>query len=344
MIYAIEEHTECNVVRFGASDAEGPNGNTFHIAIERFAQYKHDVDLNIRRAQVVVRRIIAAESFNSIADLLGKARVMPTLGRHPTIQAITRALTDDVPLDTEERTALVGRMSAESSKAARENPPAFGKLRQDIDLVTLEVLIEQYRSGLQGKAAEDESWWQEFFRTNTFALQQLFSAPVALFKDQAHVRVTNAGGGGGRVADFVLVNTVARTVVAVEIKTPGTKLLGSRYRGAGGGEVYLPHKELSGAVAQIQAQLESVVTDFPQIVTNSPGLDSIDTADVRGAVIIGKLESLEAEEKRDSFIRYRARLLGIDVLTFDEVYHRLCGLHTMLSNEHGGVSSATSAR
>lgn len=194
IIYAIEDHTECDVVRFGASDCEGSNGNVFCLGLDRFAEYKHTVDLTIRRARVVATRIIETESFNSIAGTLGKARVAPTLGRHPTIQAITRALTDDVPLDTDDRAALVGRMSAESRTVAREDPPAFGRLRQDIDLVTLEVLIEQFRGGLEGKAAGSESWWQKFFKTNTFALQQLFAAPVALYKDQAHVRVTNAGG------------------------------------------------------------------------------------------------------------------------------------------------------
>ena len=288
---------------------EGPNGNIFHIGIDRFARYKHEVDLDIRRAQTVVRRLIAADSFNSMAELIGKAPVAPTLGRHPAIQAITRALTDDAPLDTDERTALVGRMSAESHRAARENPPAFGKLRQDIELVTLEVLIEQFSTSLRGQAADDESWWQEFFKTNTFALQ-LFAAPVALYRDQAHVRGTNVGGGGGRVADFVLVNTVAKSVVAVEIKTPGAKLVGSRYRGAGGAEVYLPHKDLSGAVAQLQAPLESLVIDFPQIVRKSPDMEPVETSNVFGAVIVGRLGALNDGEKRQSFMRYRARLRG----------------------------------
>jgi hypothetical protein len=338
IINAIESATDCDVVHFGAADYEGAKANIFHLDLNRFARYKHAVDLNFQRARVVVSRLNKVEASNTIADLLGKTHETPILGRHPTIQAITRALTDHAPLDADERSALVGRMSMESKKVARENPPALGKLRQGIELVTLEVLIDQFADGLRGRNAGDETWWQQFFTTNTFALQQLFAAPVALYGDQLLLRMPNMHGSGGRIADFVLVNTLTSSAVVVEIKTPAARLIGSRYRGAKGAEVHLPHTDLSGAVAQLQAQMESAVTDFPKLVGQTQDAPPIETSTVRGAVIVGRLESLD-DERRQSLMRFRAGLHGIEVLTFDEVHDRLRGLHAMLSDQPAPTAS-----
>ncbi|MCV7091648.1 Shedu anti-phage system protein SduA domain-containing protein [Mycobacterium interjectum] len=330
IIRAIESVTDCDVVRFGPPEAEGVNGTVFRIGLDRFSRYKHAVDLNYQRAHTVVGRVNDVAAYNAIADLVGKAPKTPIIGRHPIIQAITRELTDDVPLDTDQRAALVKRMSTESERVAREDPPAFGKLRKDIELVTLEFLIEQFGNGLRGANAKDESWWQRFFKVNTFALQQLFAAPVALYGDQLQLRLPTIHASGGRIADFVLVNSLTNTAVVVEIKAPATRLLGSRYRGAEGAEVYPPHRDLSGAVAQLQAQMESAVTDFPTLVGQTPNAPAIETSTVRGAVIVGRFEPLD-NERRQSFTRYRSGLQAIEVLTFDEVHGRLEGLRTMLS-------------
>lgn len=153
---------------------------------------------------------------------------------------MTRAVSEGVPLNAAERSALVDRMTYESRQIATESPEAFGRLRDDIELASLEVLIEQFERGLRGRAAKDEDWWQSYFEANVFALQQLFAAPVALYGAQLHLRMPNMFGAGSRIADFVLVNTLTRAAVVVEIRTPSTSLLGPRYRGAGGAEVFPP--------------------------------------------------------------------------------------------------------
>ncbi|MUM17040.1 DUF4263 domain-containing protein [Mycobacterium sp. CBMA271] len=332
-VRTIEANSDCKIVRFGSKAKEGAVDDTFMVSFERFGRYIHAVDLNRDRGNVVVNRVNEAEAANAVADLFKNDPVNPTVGRHPIIQAMTRAVTDRVPLNEAERAALVGRMAAEAPRAAVENPQAFGKLRQDIELVALEVLIEQYERGLHGPMSKDEGHWQEFFATNTFALQQLFAAPLALYGSQLALAIPSMFGRGGRVADFVLVNTLTRSAVVVEIKTPASKLLGLRYRGSDGAKVYPPHRDLSGAVAQLQAQMESVVTDFPSLVGKTPHAEPIETASVRGAVIVGSLASLTAEELQ-SFVRYRNGLHAVEVLTFDEVGGRLKGLHQLLKSPH----------
>jgi len=331
IVAAVESNTDCHTVRFGAAHQEGADGDVFHVGLDRFSRYKAAVDRNRRRGTTVVGRVNSVEASNAIADLVGKAKERPSLGRHPMIQAITRAVTDETPLDTEERSALLTRMATESKQIAAETPQALGKLRNEIELVTLEVLIEQFGDGLRGSMAKDEHKWQAFFEANSFALQQLFAAPVALYGAQLHLRLPNMHGAGARIADFVLVNTLTRSAVVVEIKTPSTPLLGPRYRGAGGAEVHPPNTELSGAVAQLQAQMESAVTDFRDLLRQTRDAETAETSSVRGAIIAGSHASLGQEEKL-SFLRYRDGLHGIEVLTFDEVHGRLQGLHQMLTS------------
>jgi hypothetical protein len=316
---------------------EGAEADTFSLRMKRFEEYQHDVDTIRRRGGDVVGRVTAAAAQNKVATILGRELRRPTIGRHPMIQAMTRELTGETTLDAEERGMLVKQMSVESRAAAAEKPKAFGKLREDIELVSLDVLIGRFEERMS-KSSQGEAIWQTFFRDNSFALQQLLSSPVALYGEQLHVKLPNAYGKGGRITDFVLVNTVTRTAVVVEIKTPATTLMRTTsYRGArgSGAEVYPPDKELSGSVAQLQAQMESVLTDFKAILRTTAGADELDTCVVHGAVIAGTVGSLTPEEQ-SSFLRYRNGLHGVQIIAFDEVLQRLKGLRDMLDGTSDG--------
>lgn len=330
LIYTLEDHTECTVIRFGNSTDEGPDGGVFCMSLGRFGAYKRAVDRNQGRGATVVRRVNATEGHNAIADLLRREREQPTIGRHPLIQAVTREVMGRTVLNAADRRMLVQQASAESRAAAIEAPAEFGKLRQDVELVSLEVLIDQFETGMTGSSAKDEDYWQDFFETNTFALQQLFAVPVALYRGQLVVKGVNAIGKGSRIADFVLVNTVTRSALVVEIKTPTAGLIGVKYRGSGGAEVFLPHKDMLGAVAQVQAQMESAQVHLPALLAQTPGAEPLDTCVVRGAVIVGTAGSLGDEEKA-SYLRYRAALGDVEIIAFDEVRDRLKVLHHLLT-------------
>lgn len=332
LIRTIENKTKCTTVRFGG-DFEGVDDDVFHISLARFFRFTRAVDLHNDRGYRVVRRINENVSYNEIADITGDAKEKLVLGRLGEIQAMTRAISDDTPLDANEQASLVARMDAESKQIATEQPHAFGKLREDLEMVTLEVLIENFKENLTKKGvASDESAWQNFFRDNTFALKQIFAAPVAFYGEQLQLRIADMHGAGGQIADFVLANTLTRSMVVVEIKTPATALMmKSKYRGKSGAAVYAPDSGLSGAIAQLQAQMGSARTDFDRIVGQTTGAAPIDTKVIRGAVIAGRLDSL-GELQKDSFMRYRDGLHGIEVITFDEVLARLLALQQMLKD------------
>lgn len=326
----VEEHTACTAVRLTAAGPEGPDGDVFRIRPGRFDAFRKTVDRNRARARVVAGRINDVEAHNAVADVLGMDPRRPTVGRHPVVVAMTRELTDSPVLDSDERRLLVRQASKESRAAARESPEEFGRLRRDIEFVSLDVLIDQFDKSMTGSASKDEGHWQQFFEDNTFALQQLFAAPVALYGPQLTVRSANAHGRGSRVADFVLVNTVLRTALVVEIKTPAAGLVGAVHRGTDGAEVHLPHRDVLGAVAQVQSQMESVRSDLPGLLRRTPGAEDMDTSHVRGAVIVGTAGGLGAEEKA-SYLRHRAGLADVAVLAFDEVRDRLALLRSLLA-------------
>ncbi|MBD8059039.1 DUF4263 domain-containing protein [Cellulomonas sp. JH27-2] len=338
IIRVIEDHTDCTVVRFGPQGREGTDDEeTFHISLERYDAYTVAVERTHGRGDTAVDRVNAAEAHNAVAGPLGLAPLTPHPGRHPMIQLLTRAVAGDVALDADDQHVLVESVRSASPRIASENPVAFGKLRDDIELVSLEELIKRYQVNLAREKREPA--WQEFFKNNPFALQQMFAAPVILYGTELQVRYPNLFRRGGRIADFVLINTVTRSVYVVEIKTPGAGLTGKVYRGTEGSEVHLPGKDLAGAVAQVTAQVESARLEMAAIIEKTPGAETVDTLDVRGAVIVGRISELEGEQG-ESFRRFRTGLRDVDVLTFDEVLERLVGLREYLSTRDGGSASS----
>ncbi|WP_298454875.1 Shedu anti-phage system protein SduA domain-containing protein [uncultured Cellulomonas sp.] len=322
----LEKHTGCNTVRFIRSGDESVDGAIFRLSLDRFATYKAVVDRNRRRGATAVRRVIDAESHNAVAELFRREAVEPKYGRNAVINAITEEVASGYVTTASDRDNLVQHVILAAPKVAHEAPQQFGRLRDDIELVSLEVLIEQFEKGLSGRAARSEDHWQKFFATNTFALQQVFSAPILVVAGQVHVRGTDALGQGSRIADFLCVNAVTRSAVVVEIKTPASRLIAAKgYRGSGSAEVYPTHRDLSGAVSQLQAQIESV----PRDLRMNPALGAVDQWHVRGAVITGRVSELN-DEQRASFLRYREGLTAVTVLGYDEVGERLKYLHAML--------------
>jgi hypothetical protein len=326
----IEEHTTCTTVRFvGRDEIHGVDGQTFRVGLAQFDTFTHAVDLTKDRVSAVVRRAADTAAHNAIADLVDAPILQMPLGRLPAIRTLSRAISGDRTFDPEERIELIESLRAESRAAAEEAPAAFGRLRSDIELVSLDTLISVFEWTL-GNRASSEAAWQSFFEINTFALQQLFAAPVVLFGAQQELRIQTNNNAGRRVADFILANAITRTVTVVEIKTADTQLTGRKFRGTESGETYPPSAALTGAVAQLQAQMESARTDYELILTRAGSAGALDTTIVRGAVIAGSLTELDKAQQQ-SFERYRNGLSGIVVITFGEVLEGLRHLRTLLS-------------
>ena len=326
LLHSIEEHSSCTVVRFvGPGQIEERRGDVYCLALSRFEAYRQAVDRNKGRAQTALGRVIDSERHNAVADLFGLQEVEPKYAKSEVINSLTEEISTGHVMTEEDRVALVDRARVEAPKAARESPEQFGRLRRDVELASLEALIETFERGMVGAAARDESYWQDFFHTNPFALQQVFGAPIVEVLEQAEVRGAGAARKGARITDFLCKNAVTRTAVVVEIKTPAATLMEPKpYRA-----VFAPHREdLAGAVAQLQAQMESVTRHLARKEPD-PDLGDLDLWHTSGAVIVGRVGDLDGEQ-RESFLRYREGLAGAIVLGYDEVCERLKGLLELL--------------
>ncbi|MFC7485417.1 Shedu anti-phage system protein SduA domain-containing protein [Knoellia sp. CPCC 206453] len=332
LIGEIEKATKCSALRLGGDSDTIEHDDVLRIRLTDFEAFIRAVDRHRDRASTVFGRLRDAEAHNLVAERVGRAMRPPSPGKLPIIKSMTRVISGETELDEFGRSELIELIAAESRTAITENPEAIGRLRADLDVVTLEVLIEQFEAALVGPSAGKEDTWQHFFSVNTFALQQLFAAPIAHVGEQVQVRVPSLHGTGAQQPDFLLVNTVSRNVHLVEIKTPTTLLIAGPYRGRDSAKVFPPNRELTGAVAQIQAQVQSAIRDLPLILSRTINSPDLDSGVVLGAVIAGSIGNLSNEEK-ESFMRYRAGLSGVEVITYDEILERLKGLKSLLSGE-----------
>lgn len=326
----IQDQTECAVLYLTSQETQVVD-DIFCLNIRDFNSYIETVDRHRDRASDVARRLNAVESFNVVASAVKGPLKEVGPCRLAIKQAMMNVISGKTELDVSGREELLQKTMAETRAAADENRSALGRLRHDIDLVTLEQLIDRFDKELGRDGRSRENVWQSFFADNQFALQQLFSSPVTYIGEQVEVRIPSLKGSGGRRPDFLMVNTISRTIHLIEIKTPSSKLMQSRpYRGCDGAEVYACDNDLNCSIAQLQSQIESARTDLPQILGNTSDVPPMNTAIVQGVVVAGKYESLNSQQKQ-SFVRYRDGISGIHIITYDEVLASLKNLYSTLN-------------
>lgn len=326
----IQAQTSCTVLYLTKQKTQVVD-DIFYFNIRDFNSYIKTVDRYRNQASDIASRLNVVESFNVVASAV--KRPLKEVGpcRLPIKQAMMNVISGKTELDVSGREELLQKTMAETRAAADENRSALGRLRHDIDLVTLECLIGRFDKELRGDGRRRENVWQSFFADNQFALQQLFSSPVTYIGEQIEVRIPSIKGSGGRRPDFLMVNTISRTIHLIEIKTPSLKLMRSKpYRGCDGAEVYACGDDLNGSIAQLQSQIESARTDLRQILGNTSGVPPMNTAIVQGVVVAGMYESLDSQQKQ-SFVRYRDSISGIHIITYDEVLESLKNLHFALN-------------
>ena len=184
-----------------------------------------------------------------------------------------------------------------------------------VSLANLKALAELWT---ENRTRDDEDFWQKQIADHAFVLGLLFAFPVVVIKQKAYVGGKQMDNRHGNLADFLGRTSASNTAVLVEIKTPAKPLLGTEYRT----DVLPPSRELSGSIAQVLHYRESLLQDHQ--VQRSAG---VTCSDAKCLVIIGSAElELTDELRRRSFERFRERLAGVMVVTFDELFRRVSEL------------------
>lgn len=172
----------------------------------------------------------------------------------------------------------------------------------------------------------NEEFWQGTLTKYSFVLSQLFAYPLVIVSGKAYVGGKQYDNRHGNLADFLGQITSSAIAVIIEIKTPVTPLLGPEYRQ----DVYPPSSEVAGALAQVLKYRDTFLLDFDSITREKR---SFVGTEPRCVVIAGCSErDLTDDAKKRSFERFRERIAGVTIVTYDELFARVGDLIDLLES------------
>lgn len=317
LIRLIEASTSCDEIVFTDSDSATVDGTKFYLGLSRFAAIWSEIRRINARGNRAAGRVKDVFVHNNLAAPLGLAKAEFSLGRHPDSRVIAKAADGLEELSNHERDALVDAVASESPAIAVESPQKFQQLKRDIELVSLDRLIETYADSLDQKT--NESYWQAFFDDNAFALQQVFGAPMVSVRSGANVGGRGLSGSGDKIADYLFKNSLTNNVALVEIKKPATHLLDTREYRQG---VFGPSKELNGAVSQVLDQAYNLTKNLTDLKDSSRQWD-LESYAVSCFVVAGRTPPSSDPARQKSFELYRANSRSVTIVTYDEILERL---------------------
>ncbi len=176
------------------------------------------------------------------------------------------------------------------------------------------------------KKNDDEEFWQQVFNENPYMLSQVFSVPVVFIKDKAYVGGMNIDKQFAKFVDYLYATETSKDAILVEIKTPCTRLLGSRYRKG----VYGPSAELAGSIVQVLDYRRELARNIKEKTEGTQ--HEINIFNPRCLVIVGNSEEeLNDDIMRKSFELYRTSLRDVEIVTYDELFKKADTLATLFN-------------
>jgi hypothetical protein len=296
----------------------------FALSFETFNQLRKEVRLISGRHQRAARSEKMALCHNELLHRLDPARFelkRPRLAPD-SLAELTRQSKGDVALSRRDQNAAITLVRRNAATLSNSQSRELMRLKEDIEAVTLGQLIDKCQSLMSSSASEAR--WQSFLKDNPFVLTMAFQFPVFMIDDVPYLGGKAYHGAGGKFGDFLMAVASTGNLALVEIKSPGTELLGAEYRQG----VWPASKDLSGAVAQVIAQRETFAESFP-IVGKELDREGYRAYMLACVVIIGSTPEKEGEKR--AFERFRNSLHGVAVVTFDELIQRLRSIHQLLT-------------
>jgi len=167
----------------------------------------------------------------------------------------------------------------------------------------------------------DEEFWQTEFSKHHFVLGLLFAYPIVIIQGKAFVGGKQYDNKHGSLADFLGRVPTSGNAVMIEIKNPTAPMLGGRYRD----DIFPPSREVVGAISQVIHYAESL-SNAPEIRKGA----ELSASAPRCVIITGNgARELTDDYRKRSFERFRERLLGVTVVTFDEFFQRIAALNSL---------------
>lgn len=300
----------------------------FFISSADFDEMRRKINSIATASQSAGCSVKDTTTHNYLAEKIGKPLVEVTAGRSPVRRMITAKAMGEEILPEDAQDAVIHALSKSAKSLGSEQTERLARLQSDLELVTLDALIERFEDMLGKKL--DEGKWQAFFNANPFILNMAFGYPVIKVRDQASVGGRKLSGEGEKITDFLVKNSLTNNTAVFEIKTPQTPVLNKRpYRDG----VYTPSADLSGSINQALDQKYQFQKQVAQIKENTRLYD-IESYAVHCCLVVGKTP--EEEDKQKSFELFRRNSKDVEIVTFDELLEKLRQLAAFLRTADGG--------
>jgi hypothetical protein len=297
------------------------DGDTYVLASKQYNALRRAIDRTHRHALERAREDKNDLAYNSLLHQLDSSKY-PENHRPYKPDTVFRAVAGGTPkLSDDDQLAAVTLVKQSRRALAERHPDQLMELQRDIELVTLERLIDKLDSLMGNKSTEQQ--WHDVFANNPFILTLAFGLPVIAIGDQVSVGGRTFFGAGEKIADFLVKNDMTDNLALFEIKTPHTKLLGRPYRPG----VFPPSADLAGAVTQVLDQRYKLQAELNAKKAASRRYD-LEAYAVRCVVIIGTTP--EEPEQKKSLELFRNNLHDTLIVTFDELLAKLRHLHQFL--------------
>jgi len=304
-------------------DADAKQASIKLADLEKLARNIDGISQRTQRVSAAMKKESTGELFFQLLTnaVPQRSRKMASAELAKRMGKSTRLLPDGAT--KKEQKDAIEVIKQNSKKIINEQPEALIKLRNDIELVTLEDLIGKFEAML-GKQLP-ESQWQKLLDENPFILNMAFGIPVRKVRGQASVGGGKFSGAGNKIADYLFSNSITNNAAIVEIKTPATKLINPKeYRGG----VFAPSSEVTGAINQMLDQIIMFQTHFHALKADSKEYN-LESYAVQGILIAGI--SLTEPDEQKSFELFRGNSKNIQIVTFDELLRKLKDLRSFLS-------------
>ena len=334
IVDAVESLSQCTEIIISNRSETGidPTNQKFNISIEDLEAARKAINRTNHHSQNAAKSVNYAATRNLFADRIGKPAIPVKTGRSPLRKLLTdAAIRGNKTLTEDEQDEMLDILTVNAKSLAEDKPRRLANVKADIEIVSLEDLIRRYRDMM--KARKPEKKWQEFLNGNPFILSLAFGYPVVKVRDQASVGGHKISRGGETIADFLVKNSLTNNCAIIEIKTPQTRLLNkSTYRGS----VFSPSSHLVGAVNQALQQKRTFEREISVIKDNSKIYD-IESYTVSCCLIVGTMP--KDDERQQSFELFRGNSKNVQVVTFDELLHKMTNLINLLKSSEVEVNA-----
>jgi hypothetical protein len=325
IIHAIEEIKTLTKLMVTERRPSSVEGDTYVLNYRDFEAVRKGINRihnNAVNAAFVDKRILAHNALltSLLPDTYPKKH--SPYKKDTIFKAVLGAAEAPPSLSAADKDAVLTLVSNNRQDLAKSHPQELLELRREIELVTLEQLIDKLEKLIAKK--QPEHHWQRLFLDNPFILSLAFGLPIVALGGQVSVGGRKFDGTGDRIADFLHCNGLTDNITLIEIKMPGTKLLSAEYRSG----IFSPSPELAGTVNQVLDQRYQLQKSIAGLKDSSKRYD-LESYAIKCVIMIGTTPT-DADQKK-SLELFRNNLNDVLVVTFDELLEKLKHLHAFLS-------------